>query len=363
MGPSIPLRRRVTLPHLLIFSYVGETLLSRRRLIIREGKLRFWEWNNVESVRAVHSSLEGWALVFFALLVLFDVLAHRTEHGPLEKRFERIGLWFFGVAVLAEILAYPYGQRNDTLSSHQDLEQRAKIAGLDNSTQGLRTDAENSRKQAEGFKSQIADADARVKAAEAQVAVANAASKDAVAKVAAADARSAQASAKAEGFRLDIARANESAKQAEAQAVQATLELARFRAPRTLSVSQQASIAARLRVHGARRVDVIIIGDGREIGDVTDNIVAAARQAGWVIRVIGKAISGPNVSGVLVGTHLGSTKDVSDAADTLISALQAAGIVSGRFAPQFDDELPMALMGTWDKNNVAPIRMLISAKP
>src|ERR1039457_2028652 len=77
-----------------------------------------WDWNNLDSVRAVHSFLEGWALVCFALLVAFDVLAHLTdeEHPPGAKRFERIGLWFFGVAVFFEILAYPYSQRNDTLS-------------------------------------------------------------------------------------------------------------------------------------------------------------------------------------------------------------------------------------------------------
>src|ERR1019366_8283591 len=94
-----------------------------------------WDWNTLDSVRAVHRFLEGWALVFFGLLVLFDVLAHLSdEHPTRARRFERIGLWFFGVAVLAEILAYPYSQRNDTLSVLQDTEQRAKIAMLDNST-------------------------------------------------------------------------------------------------------------------------------------------------------------------------------------------------------------------------------------
>ena len=77
-----------------------------------------WDWNNLDSVRTVHSFLEGWALVFFALLVAFDVLAHQAEkeHPARAKRFARIGLWSFGVAVFAEILAYPYSQRNDTLS-------------------------------------------------------------------------------------------------------------------------------------------------------------------------------------------------------------------------------------------------------
>jgi hypothetical protein len=310
-----------------------------------------WDWNTLESVRRIHSFLEGWALVFFGLLVLFDVLAHlsQDENPTRAKRFERIGLWFFGVAIFAEILAYPYSQRNDTLSSQQDAEQRAKIAELDNSTQRLKTDAENAHKQAEGFKAQIADSAARAKSAEAQVASAKAAS----------DA----ASAKAETFRLDIAKANESAKQAEARAAEANLELARFKAPRTLSPSQQASISDRLRKFGARRVDVIIIGDAPEITDITRLIAAAIQQAGWTVNFVGKAISGPNISGVLIGTHIGSDRNLNEAADTLVSALQSAGIASSRSLLQFDDKLPMAIMGSWDEKNVAPIRMLVSAKP
>jgi len=64
-----------------------------------------------------------------------------------------------------------------------------------------------------------------------------------------------------------------------------------------------------------------------------------------------------------VGTHIGSDRNTTEAAETLISALQAAGIASGRFTPQFGDELPMALMGNWDAKNIAPIRILIGAKP
>jgi hypothetical protein len=309
-----------------------------------------WDWNTLDSVRAIHSFLEAGALVCFAILVLFDVLSHLSDEHPIRaKRFERFGLWFFGIAVLAEIVAYPYSQRNDTLSSQQSADQRAKIAQLDNSTQRLKAEAEIARAHADGFKAQIAEADSRARAAEAHVASAKAASEE--------------ASAKAERFRLDIAKANESAKQAEGRAAEANLELARLTAPRTLSPSQQATIAARLRTFGTLRVDVIIVGDSQEIAGITGLIVAAVRQAGWTVNLVGKAVSGPNISGVLIGTHSGSDRNVTAAADTLITALQSAGIASGRFAPQFGDELPMALMGIWDDRNVAPIRMLVSAKP
>lgn len=67
----------------------------------------FPDWNSLESVRGAHSDLEGVALVFFALLVVFDVLAHMSDGKNRQALFEKIALWFFGVAVLAEIAAYP----------------------------------------------------------------------------------------------------------------------------------------------------------------------------------------------------------------------------------------------------------------
>lgn len=108
-------------------------------------------WSSLESVRNIHSILAGWALIFFAALVISDLIAHLNEdaHRERSKLFERIGLCCFGVAVLAEIVAYPYSRRNDFLSEQQSAAQKDKIASLDNSTQQLRTEAETARKQAE----------------------------------------------------------------------------------------------------------------------------------------------------------------------------------------------------------------------
>jgi len=76
----------------------------------------FPDWNSLDSVRRAHSDLEGAALVFFALLVASEALAHLSDDKKTERRLDRIGIVFFAIAVLAEIAAYPYGQRNDTLS-------------------------------------------------------------------------------------------------------------------------------------------------------------------------------------------------------------------------------------------------------
>jgi hypothetical protein len=74
------------------------------------------DWNSLDSVRRTHNDLEGAAIVFFALVVLFDLWAHFAKDTKRETGLERIALMFFAVAVLAELAAFPYGQRNDTLS-------------------------------------------------------------------------------------------------------------------------------------------------------------------------------------------------------------------------------------------------------
>ena len=75
------------------------------------------DWNSLDSVRRVHSVLSVAALIGFALLVLFDVLAHLSKEDNRKRLLEEIALYSFALAVLAEIIAYPYGERNDTLSA------------------------------------------------------------------------------------------------------------------------------------------------------------------------------------------------------------------------------------------------------
>lgn len=94
------------------------------------------DWNSLDSVRHAHSELEAAALVFFALLVLFDVLAHLSKDEKRTTLLEKIGLGFFAVAVLAEVVAYPYGQRNDTLSAQV-------IGSLDAKSREASTNASN----------------------------------------------------------------------------------------------------------------------------------------------------------------------------------------------------------------------------
>jgi hypothetical protein len=148
--------------------------------------VRIPEWNSLDSVRRAHSWLEAFALVFFALLVMFDVLAHMYEKKSdnLAHRLEKIGLWFFAIAVLSEIAAYPYGQRNDTLSEQtigslsqlaSQAKENAKTALTDSGTaltqsaQAL-TKAGDARKKADTFEAGIVSANQKAADAESHLA-------------------------------------------------------------------------------------------------------------------------------------------------------------------------------------------------
>lgn len=73
-------------------------------------------WNSLDSVREAHSDLELAGLVFFALLVVAEALAHNSKQEERKHLFDSIGIWFFAIAILCEIAGYWYGQRNDALS-------------------------------------------------------------------------------------------------------------------------------------------------------------------------------------------------------------------------------------------------------
>lgn len=124
-------------------------------------------WNSLDSVRRAHSDLELAGLVFFALLVVAEALAHNSKQEERKHLFDSIGIWFFAVAVLCEIAGYWYGQRNDDLSEQVivSLDAKARDAASNAST------ALSNSKEAEAKSSNAAD-----KAGKAQIKV------DAVAK-------------------------------------------------------------------------------------------------------------------------------------------------------------------------------------
>lgn len=85
-------------------------------------------WNSPSSVVEIHAALEAAALLFFAALVVFEVLAHFDKKR--ETLLERTALICFAVAVVAEICAYPYSRRNDTLAAEARTVSEGNIAAL-----------------------------------------------------------------------------------------------------------------------------------------------------------------------------------------------------------------------------------------
>ena len=73
------------------------------------------DWNSLDSVRRANSDLEGAALVFFALLVVSEAMAHISKDEKKESTFsDALGIACFFVAVLSEIVAYPGMDRGTT---------------------------------------------------------------------------------------------------------------------------------------------------------------------------------------------------------------------------------------------------------
>src|SRR6266851_5138431 len=104
-------------------------------------------WDSLEKVEHIHSTLEGWALVFFAILVTCDVLLH-FEDGEKRPRLTRwmpflkkSSLVSFGFAILLEIFAYPYSERNDELSTKVIADLGLKAAQATKDAEAAKRDA------------------------------------------------------------------------------------------------------------------------------------------------------------------------------------------------------------------------------
>jgi hypothetical protein len=197
------------------------------------------DWNSLDSVRRAHSDLDLAALVFFALLVLFDVLAHFSEGKKRERLLEKIGLCFFAVAVLAEIAAYKYGQRNDALSE-------GVITSLDAKAKQASSDASQAITISGTALSQAKDALGKTGAAEGAMKGAENEAKNARSAASSAMTLAQGARTEADSFERDIVSAKQQAADAESHLADAmnrantlTAQLNRITTPRSLPASPE----------------------------------------------------------------------------------------------------------------------------
>jgi hypothetical protein len=173
----------------------------------------------------------------------------------------------------------------------------------------------------------------------------------------------------AEGLSLQIAQANQRASEANRIAQEESLKRAQIEArlaPRTVTPAQQKDLTSRLTALGPHDLDVLIYGDTPEILHFADLIDAPIRDAGWNVRVW-NVISGGYATGVLVRTLENSGNDPP--ADLLVKSLNIEDVVATRWASFSKAESGLKYIAaqvngpTWDDNKIAPIRLIIGAKP
>jgi hypothetical protein len=308
------------------------------------------DWNSLDSVRRAHSDLEAAALVFFALLVLFDILAHLSIDDKRKTLLEKIGLYCFAIAILAEVVAYPYGQRNDTLSGQV-------IGSLDAETREALIKSGTALAQSK--EAETNSGDAIDKAGKAQESLGNAENEANRAQSAASNALTVSKEAnqiahgarqEADSFERDIASAKAQAAEAESHlaealrqaddankaALESKVALERLRTPRTLDLAQQERVAAKVKEFAGQIFDVAL-DVGPEPATLLDQIDDALKTAGWkpigwtggdvVLSRTGRVPAGMvSMTGVVIQMHPEKIPEFSKAALALRDALLAEGI-------------------------------------
>jgi hypothetical protein len=277
------------------------------------------DWNSLDSVRRAHSDLEIAALLFFALLVIFDVLAHLSEEKPRERLLEKIGLFWFAVAILAEIVAYPYGQRNDKLSAQVIVSLDAKAEEADTKAKTAIADSATALSQAKDAEGKSKDAVTKGETAEASLGKAEGEAKNAQAAALNALTLARETRKEADSFEKDIALAKKAALGA-----QETL------AERELTDEQVKDIGGRLLQFAGQEYEIVAYWDNPESMHIANRIHAALQLAHW--KYIpppknGVALLG-GVVGVVVNVHHEANLGTKRAGERLVSTLNEQGIVT-----------------------------------
>jgi hypothetical protein len=99
-------------------------------------------WNSLESVQRIHAGLELLGIILFGVLVLVELFEHVERDLAKQEKWKTRGLWVFALAVLAELVAYPYGRRSDRLSNEQLHSDEQVIASLNGKVAGAKRNAE-----------------------------------------------------------------------------------------------------------------------------------------------------------------------------------------------------------------------------
>ena len=334
------------------------------------------DWNSLDSVRRAHSDLELAALVFFALLVLFDVLAHFSEGKKRERLLEKIGLCFFAVAVLAELAAYKYGQRNDALSE-------GVITSLDTKAKQASSDASQAITISGTALSQAKDALGKTSAAEGAMKGAENEAKNARSAASSALTLAQGARTEADSFEKDIVSAKQQAAEAEShladalqKAADAQAEVNRLKSPRTVN-NASAHIPALQAYKGVEYSFVGVFSDAESLA-LLRQIDSLLQLSGWkrvqanITTGVSFPFEGVSIS-PMVGTgvliEVESTKKVESLRATptplLPAHIQAGMVLKSELAAAIfpeDDGLKTRAFNVGQGTSTA-VKILIGQKP
>ena len=219
-------------------------------------------------------------------LVVFDVLAHLNKKR--ETLFERIALVCFGVAVLAEVCAYPYSRRIDTLSEEARVATEGRIAALN--------------KEA---------GDARQKAGESDERAGKALE------------RASKADERASKNEKEAARLNKLAEDEKSARVALQKQLA-WREPTDAQLNK---IRDRLVVFRGQQFDVVTYASEPECLNLANRVYSVAIAGQWVLDPERKfAALFSLLSGIQINVSERSTQRTKDAATAFADSLSKEGI-------------------------------------
>ena len=148
-------------------------------------------------------------------------------------------------------------------------------------------------------------------------------------QIATAERDAAAATAQAKEAESHLADANRAASEANARAAKAALELAKFKAPRTLTDAQIKVIADKLIVFVGQAFQITTYWVSHEPLGLANRIFLALQLSRWTyIKPTGWSSPLFNEEGVFVYVHPHASESSKNAANALVSALNNAGIVS-----------------------------------
>jgi hypothetical protein len=204
----------------------------------------------------------------------------------------------------------------------------------------------------------------RTSTLEMQTAQANAALGAAQADIARANLQIAEAKKQTAALEKDTANARKGIVEANARALEAQAELARFKAPRSISEADKPAIISALSNFAGTKVAIYILGDGPEPNDLGAAISGVLTQSRWVPLSWNWSGAGA-AAGVIVLFKPGTEGEFGSACDALVAAFNGARVVTAKevwpgdwnqFGGMLNGPNPPA-------PTEAPIRIVIGTKP